>query len=436
MSFITREQVETEYSQNQRLKNPTDIGFTWVEAKGKVGVFNYPELKEQVEMWIKDPQTKCYDYNNRKVETPDGKEWWVLVLQICLPNGELDEPKNPMGSMSLMLFGVMVAGYTYAFENETLRDWVFEAVSQRKPMPPRLYGKAGKEVYERTQSLKPNPSCCLCGEICDCPYGNNPFPLATDGVCCSACNSSKVIPARMKGIISTKILKDDAEARERFQDDCMVRVRKQMTEYEKQVWLETELAEPNPVIAYTTLHTNLPYNSAMTEIAERFKRVKEEVETYRISTLEKCDKYVGERIGRHIRCRSITSVEDICLTTSTLIAHTHYEVAFLLCKSVEVLKEFYAEEDAERKRIAERLAEEATPSETSSTSRSSADEEKERTRRANKAKQSKAQQRAEQERREWECAKIRAEQERKEKEKKRIAKAKKEKAKREAEKGK
>jgi hypothetical protein len=427
MSFITREQVETEYSQNQRLKSPTDIGFTWVEAKGKVGVFNYQELKEQVEVWIKDPRNKCYDYNNRKVETPDGKEWWVCVLQVCLPDGELDQEKNPMGSMSLMLFGVMVAGYTYAFENETLRDWVFEAISQRKPMPPRLFGKAGKEMYQRTQDLKPKPTCCLCSATCDCPYGHNPFPLATDGVCCSACNSSKVIPARMKGIINTQILKDDAEERGRFQEDCMKRVKKQLNAY------EAELKAEKGIVLLSFLSSNLAWCPAMTAVKERFEANQQAVSNLRTRVLEVADRYVGERIGRHIRCRSITSVEDICLTTSTLVAQEHHEVIDLFYKWVLLQGEFQHEEEEERKRIADQLAEETTPSETSTASRSSADEEKERTRKANKAQKSKAQQKAEHERREIECAKIRAEQERKEKEKKRIAKAKKEKAKREAE---
>jgi hypothetical protein len=429
MSFITREQVETEYSQNQRLKSPTDIGFTWIEAKGKVGVFNYQELKEQVEVWIKDPRNKCYDYNNRKVETPDGKEWWVCVLQVCLPDGELDQEKNPMGSMSLMLFGVMVAGYTYAFENETLRDWVFEAISQRKPMPPRLFGKAGKEMYQRTQDLKPKPTCCLCGELCDCPYGHNPFPLAEDGKCCSACNSSKVIPARMKGIISTQILKNDTEAKEHFQEDCMKCVKKQLNAYEAQLKAEN----PEWGRFLTSFHSNLEFSPAMTAVKETFEANQQAVSTLRTRVLEVADRYVGERIGRHIRCRSITSVEDICLTTSTLVAQEYHEVKDLFLKWVLLQREFYDAEEEERKRIADQLAEETTPSETSTASRSSADEEKERTRKANKAKQSKAQQKAEFERREIECAKIRAEQERKDKEKKRIAKAKKEKAKREAE---
>jgi hypothetical protein len=45
--------------------------------------------------------------------------------------------------------------------------------------------------------------CILCkSDIKDDPYGHNPEPLASikDGVCCSECNSSKVIPARLNDI--------------------------------------------------------------------------------------------------------------------------------------------------------------------------------------------------------------------------------------------
>jgi len=39
--------------------------------------------------------------------------------------------------------------------------------------------------------------CTLCNEQF-VGYGNNPDPLATDGVCCDTCNIKQVIPARVK----------------------------------------------------------------------------------------------------------------------------------------------------------------------------------------------------------------------------------------------
>ena len=62
----------------------------------------------------------------------------------------------------------------------------------------------------------PNPSCCLCGNLCDCKYGHNPEPIIDikdennhELRCCFFCNVSKVIPARltlsgMNSFVSTK----------------------------------------------------------------------------------------------------------------------------------------------------------------------------------------------------------------------------------------
>lgn len=37
--------------------------------------------------------------------------------------------------------------------------------------------------------------CCICGETFH-GYGNNPWPVKEEGVCCNECNLSKVFPAR------------------------------------------------------------------------------------------------------------------------------------------------------------------------------------------------------------------------------------------------
>lgn len=47
--------------------------------------------------------------------------------------------------------------------------------------------------------------CCLCGETFY-GYGNNPYPFCeddADACCCDYCNSSKVIPSRIKALTST-----------------------------------------------------------------------------------------------------------------------------------------------------------------------------------------------------------------------------------------
>lgn len=39
--------------------------------------------------------------------------------------------------------------------------------------------------------------CCICGRDFN-GYGNNPNPVKEEGECCSLCNTTIVIPARLK----------------------------------------------------------------------------------------------------------------------------------------------------------------------------------------------------------------------------------------------
>lgn len=42
-------------------------------------------------------------------------------------------------------------------------------------------------------------TCCICGKEVE-EYGNNPWPVKEDGICCSKCNLEKVLPARIIAI--------------------------------------------------------------------------------------------------------------------------------------------------------------------------------------------------------------------------------------------
>ena len=54
------------------------------------------------------------------------------------------------------------------------------------------------EVEKKPEEEK---KCCLCGRpLGKNEYGNNPAPLAENGVCCDYCNITRVIPARFMGI--------------------------------------------------------------------------------------------------------------------------------------------------------------------------------------------------------------------------------------------
>ena len=39
--------------------------------------------------------------------------------------------------------------------------------------------------------------CCICGQLFS-GWGNNPWPVADKGECCSICNLTTVIPARFE----------------------------------------------------------------------------------------------------------------------------------------------------------------------------------------------------------------------------------------------
>ena len=57
------------------------------------------------------------------------------------------------------------------------------------------------------EELKDEHKCCICGEPIE-GYGNNPFPVKTEGDCCDKCNAEVVIPARiekMKAAASEKV---------------------------------------------------------------------------------------------------------------------------------------------------------------------------------------------------------------------------------------
>lgn len=57
----------------------------------------------------------------------------------------------------------------------------------------RLYLDHYREIMEAEATPL---ECVLCGKDAG-RYGNNPHPLSEIGVCCDACNFSKVVPTRM-----------------------------------------------------------------------------------------------------------------------------------------------------------------------------------------------------------------------------------------------
>ena len=61
---------------------------------------------------------------------------------------------------------------------------------------------ARKEKYYTTKAESLKFTCCLCGAECT-GWGNNPYPCEPKfggDRCCDECNSTKVIPARLRAL--------------------------------------------------------------------------------------------------------------------------------------------------------------------------------------------------------------------------------------------
>lgn len=50
------------------------------------------------------------------------------------------------------------------------------------------------------------PICCFCGKECEDEFGNNPYPadLNENARCCNECNSTIVIPERIRKMQENK----------------------------------------------------------------------------------------------------------------------------------------------------------------------------------------------------------------------------------------
>ena len=77
--------------------------------------------------------------------------------------------------------------------------------TQTQTTQPRRRLTRDEWVAEMDKKYPDRPNCCLCGNKTECPFGNNPAPIARKGVCCGECNNV-VIFVRM-GIIPLELTK-------------------------------------------------------------------------------------------------------------------------------------------------------------------------------------------------------------------------------------
>ena len=91
-------------------------------------------------------------------------------------------------------------------------DWVFESlgIKTEEEVEEELEEYEDFEDLEEDEdfiidSIDPEKEwkCCICGKKFS-GYGNNPWPLKKEGICCDKCNEEKVIPYRIETAFGTK----------------------------------------------------------------------------------------------------------------------------------------------------------------------------------------------------------------------------------------
>jgi len=79
-----------------------------------------------MKLWRKIAKTgKLFinDKNNMKVTASDGKVWHILVVQ-PYKDGDVHPDAN-VDPCGMMVLGVMVSGYVYAYKSKKIRDKVY-----------------------------------------------------------------------------------------------------------------------------------------------------------------------------------------------------------------------------------------------------------------------------------------------------------------------
>jgi hypothetical protein len=369
MAVINREALIEEYKLSQRHKDEEDIGFTWVVRANQISLVNWREMASQINNWKnKKAEVRANDYNNKEFVV-EGKKWYVLIAQIY-KNGELDEEANIMCPISLMLFGTMVSGMTYAFETREQRDEFFDAINDK-----HLY------TLRCADTKKEHPICGICGKWCDCPHGHNPYPLLVEGRrVCDKCNAEEVIPARRAGVFRTKDISE--EEKEEVLRKCLKIVEKQWEAVEKKSWevIGADKTHPNLNLPLILDHPSLQ------EICGRLNALLDEREAIRANAIVETMKYAGQRLERHIQSRSISSPKDICLTTDYILSQVVYDALNKhILKHISIINEWEEEVKVVRQKIiTELINTDIAPQQEKV--KTKAELKKEQTRNANKAK--------------------------------------------------
>lgn len=407
--IFTKEQIKKQYKGMLRQFNPNtgDIGFSWIQHKKDISLFNLQEITEQVKFWRKN-NVKSFEYNNKEFEV-EGRKWYVLIAQ-PYKDGEMEE--CGMCVVSMLLFGTWVNGYTYAFAKESERDLVFRLINDED--------EDGINAVEK--SIELNPICCLCGKVCEDKFGNNPYPLYPNEMnnrCCGNCNRKEVIPARINGVFRCEDITTE-EDRQTILNKCMEILGKQFVEVVAEAVTDLETKTPNDLLG-DLLHSQFKDYPTIKSIALKVEELRDLLNAHTKEGIKAVMEYVKKRFQSHLNIRSISSPNEICSTTKTPIRQVFQEFAGqvgnqILTETKELQLDFQQATDTIRKNIENELVATQLPqTKQEDKKKDKVMTKQELTRQANKSKNQKEKERIEYEARVAEANRILEEQEKKKK---------------------
>ena len=262
-----------------------------------------------------------------------------------------------------------------------------------------------------------NPTCCLCGKTCECPYGNNPAPLQTEELvvereittgnknwifikpkinenerCCNVCNAEKVIPARI-------LQSCGAPSKQEFLKECKEITKEKICEVAREMSFEI-LGYADPYDLKRRVLTTPdpdPFSKHLKEVVVLgFKAIEKEID----DTLNLVMGYVQSRFERHLAIRVRTSPEDVCRTTTLLIRTLLNQEYPELLKCLKKFEgEFFTHAEKIRKVAEEQVSQVVLETEPQiNKTELRRETEKERTKNANRKREQEKQQKKEQER--------------------------------------
>lgn len=358
MSFYTKEQMNSHYERMLRLFNPKkgDIGFSWISHMKDVSLFNWNEIIPQVRFW-RNNNVRAFEYNNRECEV-NGRTWYILIAQ-PYKDGELEE--CPICPLALLVFGIGVNGYTYAFSTKQDRDHLFQLINTDDET-------FINEFENLTTTAKANggfihifPKCCVCAKSCENEFGNNPYPFASQKSllrCCDKCNKEKVIPARMNHIFWCADVETEDD-KKIILNECEKIINKQI----ENIWHEVLASKGVPRIEEIKHSiTNFKVLSAddnlvLQTLGTYLTSFKDEVVSIVTSVKTEVMVYASQRLGRHLNVRKSSSPADICLTTRDLANQLFYTDGIRLASKLkEINDEFLVFCEVRRRLLEEYIA--------------------------------------------------------------------------------